>query len=87
MEAPDNLKFEEIAILTSIDHTFEFPFAKNTNKDLNGMLPHIKSKACELGADALIVKTYEAEGNGKPAQVVTVAIKFLEGVRVPPFRP
>jgi hypothetical protein len=85
-EAPTNRKFEEIAILNTIATGQSYAplvsiFTQGKGKDLNAMLPEIKSTACKLGADAVLIKNvepglqYNHESFGK---AYTVAIKFLD---------
>ncbi len=85
-QPPSSRKYEEIAILSTIaTGQAKAPlvsiFSHENDKDLNAMLPNIKATACELGADAILIKTVEAglpsnqESYGK---AYTVAIKFID---------
>jgi hypothetical protein len=85
-QPPANRRFVEIAILSTIaTGQAKAPivsiFSHENDKDLNAMLPNIKATACELGADAVLIKNVEPglqsnqESYGK---AYTVAIKFLD---------
>lgn len=79
-QTPVDRRYEELAILSSVTDGGSF-----THKDLNSMLPSIKAKACELGADAIVIKNVEQGGtpvgdqygHQMPTRVYCVAIKFL----------
>ena len=74
-QIPPNSRFVEIAILNT------FAMEQAYGKDLNAMLPSIRETACQLGADAVLIKNvepgspYGVHGTGK---VYSVAIKFIE---------
>ncbi len=71
---PTDKKYEEIAILNSTTDT-----DSTTRKDFNLMLPFLKAKACEIGANAIVIKNIDqggqwAEPGGKSsAQIPTKA--------------
>ena len=79
-QMPTDRKYEELAILNSVTDQGTF-----THKDLNSMLPFIKAKACELGADAIVIKNIEQGGTPRmddfntqtPTKAFCVAIKFV----------
>ena len=79
-QMPMDRKYEELAILNSITDTGTF-----THKDLDSMLPSMKAKACELGADAIVIKNIEQGGapmmdkynSQTPTKAFYVAIKFV----------
>jgi hypothetical protein len=68
-QVPNGQKFEELAILDCLGGMGD------TN--LNSILPALKSKACSLGADAILIKSIEDAVPGKSAlRVFASAIKF-----------
>jgi len=80
-QMPIDRKFEEIAILNAVTDQDSF-----TKKDLDSILPTLKTKACELGANALVIKSVDQGGQLKmtpgdpgqtPTKVFCVAIRFL----------
>ncbi len=85
-QAPADRKYEEIAILNTVAYgqlkpPFASLFSHESDKDFNAMLPSIKATACELGADAILIKNVEPgsqadhESYGK---AFTVAIKYID---------
>jgi hypothetical protein len=56
-QMPTDKKFEEIAILNATTDTDSV-----TKKDFNLMLPSLKAKACELGANAIVIKNMDQGG-------------------------
>ena len=78
-QMPTDSKYIELAILNAITDTGSF-----THKDLNSILPSLKEKACELGADAIVIKNVEQGGapmgdqynSRTPSKVFCVAIKL-----------
>jgi len=73
-QAPADRKFEELAILNTL------AIEPIYGKDLNAMLPSLKEAACQLGADALLIRSVAA---GSPSErssgkVFSVAIKFID---------
>lgn len=82
-QMPADSKYEELAILNAITDTGTF-----THKDLNVMLPSLKAKACELGADAIVIKNVDQGGapmhnkynSQTPSKVFCVAIKLVSKI-------
>jgi len=73
-QAPTDRKYEELAILNTVATD------DMHGKDLNAMLPSIKEAACNLGADAVIIKNVEPGSigsNKSTGKAYTVAIKFI----------
>jgi len=66
-QMPSDRKYEEISIIN----------ASGNVRSLNEMLPKIKAKACEIGADAIVVKTSTTRSKDAVAQAYIVAIKFI----------
>lgn len=85
-EPPTSRKFEEIAILNTVAYGQLKPplaslYMDANDKDLKAMLPSLKATACNLGADAVLIKSVEPglqtsqESYGK---VFALAIKFID---------
>ncbi|WP_257313763.1 hypothetical protein [Geothrix fuzhouensis] len=78
---PSARQYEEVAIVAATTDTGTF-----TRKNFNSMLPSIQAKACELGADAIVIKSFELgdapiwnQYNSRtPSKAFCVFIKFLK---------
>ncbi len=79
-QMPSSYKYEEIALVAATTDTATF-----THKNFNSMLPSLKAKAVELGADAIVIKSIELgdspswnDYNSKtPSKAFCVFIKLL----------
>lgn len=79
-QRPSDRPSDVLAMVAATTDTGTF-----THKDFNSMLPAIKAKACELGADAIVIKHLELgdapswnQYNSKtPSKAFCVLIKFL----------
>jgi len=79
-QRPSDRPYEALAMVAASTDTGTF-----THKDFNSMLPSIKAKACELGADAIVVQSLElgdapsgSQYNSRtPSKAFCVLIKFL----------
>ena len=73
---PTDKKYLEIARIT--DRTGR---SMASSKDLNAMLPPSKEKACELGADAIVLtNVHEGSGSllfgGSAGEITAIAIRW-----------
>jgi|GEM_PF-4534000 hypothetical protein len=73
-EFPKDRSYVEIAILV----TSQVAQANNplADPDLNSVLADLKPKVCELGADAIVIKSFQPKSGHGTAQLVVTAIKF-----------
>jgi hypothetical protein len=79
-QSPTDRKFQELAIISAVTDTGTF-----TTKNLSAILPSLKEKACEVGADAIVIRnveqggtpTMDQYGSRTPTRVYCVAIRFL----------
>ena len=71
---PPGQKYVEIALISSTQMAQGPIWLKDA--DLNAMLPGLKAKACRLGADAILIKSYDPKVGEHPARAVIVAIKY-----------
>jgi hypothetical protein len=65
-QMPSDRKYGEVSIINA-----------QGNVALDGMLPSLKAKACELGADAIVIKNSTMPNTKEASQAYVVAIKFL----------
>ena len=75
-QAPADRKYLELGIISA-----EGP--ATLGGDLNSLLPELTRRACELGADSIIIRSVEPRNplyarQGATAKAVAVAIKFVE---------
>ena len=79
--APVNHPVREIVVLSQMPTDRKYQEISLINAKsvlpLNDMLPEIRRKASELGADAIVIKTYTLPEHKESAQVLVVAIRFL----------
>ena len=77
MPTKKEVKYEELGIVTGVSGQHWA-----ANKTLDAMLPPMKDRACELGADALVLKNVEEGGfayiQATQGKASGVAIKFLK---------
>lgn len=79
-QSPTHRKFQELAIINAVTDGGSF-----STKSLSAILPTLKAKACEVGADAIIIRNVEQGGtptmnqyaSQTPTRVYCVAIRFL----------
>ena len=79
-QSPTDRKFQELAIINAVTDGGSF-----STKALSAILPTLKAKACEVGADAIIIRNVEQGGtpvgdpygHQTPTKVFCVAIRFL----------
>lgn len=79
-QSPTDRKFEELAIINAATDTGSF-----SKKNLSFVLPTLKERACEVGADAIVIRnveqggtpTMDKYGSQTPTKVFCVAIRFL----------
>ncbi len=74
---PADRKHQELAMIDIASGQTMFD-----GKDLESMLPSIKEQACELGADAIVLRNVEAGGapifQATQGKASAVAIKFVK---------
>ena len=75
-QPPTDKKYDELGIVSGVSGQ-----AWWQGKDLDSMLPDMKTEACKLGADTLVIKNVEAGGmawiQNTQGKASAVAIKFV----------
>ena len=79
-QSPTDRKFQELAIINAVTDGGSF-----STKALSAILPTLKEKACEVGADAIVIRNVEQGGtptmnkyaSQMPTRVFCVAIRYL----------
>jgi hypothetical protein len=75
---PTGKKFEELCLLSARGGQSIFE-----SKSVHGLIPDMKDKACQCGADAIILKDskeggYNFAGSADRAQASATAVRYLE---------